>query len=139
MPPCHHSTSGAFSKFRFPLAEVQLLLGKARRGTGLTVQEIARQTGWKEQCISGWCQQGLIAHETTEHAGGLKRVISTAALTRFQMAYVPVSVLAQQAGTSSRSMLKKLAGKEIQTTGATSEGTVWRGHLVAMSDLAKII
>ncbi|WP_167620072.1 TniQ family protein [Paracoccus ravus] len=139
LPPCPHSISGAFGKFRFPLEEVQMLLGKARRGTGLTVQELARQTGWKEQCISGWCQQGLIEHETTEHAGGLKRVINTAALARFQMAYVPVSVLAQQADTSSRSMLKKLAGKEIQTTGATQDGTAWRGHLVAMPDLAKLI
>ncbi|MBI6630922.1 TniQ family protein [Pontibaca salina] len=130
------STGGKLAEFRFDREEVERVLKEMRRGPGYTVQEVAALTGWKAQCISRWCLQGLLEHEEFDHAGAVGRVVRADALARFQETYVPVSVLARQAGTSPRHLIRMLTQQGIEPVGAFQDGKAWRGHLVALAPLA---
>ncbi|WP_415714450.1 TniQ family protein [Roseibium sp.] len=129
------TTNGKLADFHFARTEVDAVLTEARRGTGWTMQEVAQFTGWKGHCISEWCRQGLLKHEAFDHAGGVGRVIEPEALARFQMQYVPLSELAKQLGTSSRSLLKRFNDRGIQTVGSFQDGPAVRGHLVPIASV----
>lgn len=131
------STSGKLAEFAFPKEQAHHFLKQHRRGGGWTVQELARITGWKQQCIAHWCDAGLIKHELQSHSRGLARVVYPEALAEFQATYVQVSSLAKQLGTTSRSLVMKLDEREIETAGAFQDGKATRGLLVALSDLAR--
>ena len=65
--------------------------------------------------------------------------IGPAALAEFNRTYSVVSDLAKIKGTSSRSILKKLAEGGVQTCGAKAVGTTSRGHLIRITDLLELI
>ncbi|WP_281992814.1 TniQ family protein [Sulfitobacter geojensis] len=134
--PAMGSTDGRFAEFRFSRKEVDTIIADVRHGPGLTIQQVAELTGWKDQCVAQWCKQGLIQHEEFPHAGKVGRIIRQEDLCSFQMEYVPVSTLACQLGTSARHLMTKLSDIGIETIGAFRDGTAWRGHLLKLSDLA---
>lgn len=136
LQPACGSTDGCLAAFRFCQPEVDAVLAEARRGPGLTVQQIAQLTGWKEQCIAAWCNQDLLEHETYEHAGRTGRMIRIESLVRFQATYLPLSGLATQMGTTSRYLIRRLKELGVDTVGSFQDGPAWRGHLVKLSDLA---
>lgn len=131
--PVSGSTKGQLAAYRFCQAEVCAILTEVRRGPGLTVQQVAQLTGWKDQCIAAWCDQGLLAHEVYAHAGRTGRMIRLENLLRFQTTYLPLNELAKQLGTTSRYMIRRLGQLGVETVGAFQEGKAWRGHLVAQS------
>ncbi|MGH1445207.1 MAG: TniQ family protein [Cognatishimia sp.] len=135
--PTLDSVSGRLANFTFPKEQVQRILKHHRCGGGWTVQEVARITGWKEQCIAHWCDAGLIEHELGAHSRGLSRIIYPEAVSAFQATYIQVSSLAKLLGTTSRSITKKLEEKGIKTVGSFRDGKATRGLLVAVSDLAE--
>ncbi|EAQ03014.1 hypothetical protein OB2597_12758 [Pseudooceanicola batsensis HTCC2597] len=130
------STEGRLAAFRFCRTEVETVLTEVRRGPGLTVQQVAQLTGWKEQCIAAWCSQGLLAHETYDHAGRTGRTIRLESLLRFQSMYLPLSELAKQMDTTSRYLIRRLNEAGIETVGAFQDGKAWRGHLVTQAAVA---
>ena len=137
LSPTTGSTSGKFSEFAFSKEKVHHFLNQRRRSGGWTVQELARITGWKEQCIAHWCDAGLIKHELRSHSRGVARAIYLKALAEFQKKYVQVSSLAKRLDTPSRLLVMKLDERGIETAGAFQDGTATRGLLVALSDLAR--
>lgn len=120
----------------FDQTEVEFILKETLRGPGLTVQEVGRMTGWKDQCIAHWCDLGLLTHETFQHAGRVGRLIRIEDLVRFQGEYVPSATLAKQMQTSSRGLMTHLREMGVELTGAFQDGSAWRGHLVRLADLA---
>ncbi|WP_135502913.1 TniQ family protein [Roseovarius aestuariivivens] len=135
--PATGTTDGLFSTFRFARAAIDAILTDVRRGPGLTVQQVAELTGWKGQCISQWCQQGLLKHRYFDHAGGVGRVIAHEDLMDFQAKFVPVASLARQINTSPRFLIARLQDAGVQTAGAFQDGAAWRGHLVPTGVLAE--
>ena len=136
LQPALGSTSGKLAAFEFDRESVDEILHQTLRGSGFTVQETARITGWKEQCIAHWCDLRLIDHEAYPHGRGKVRVIHQDSLASFQARFVPLASLAKQAGTSSRKLMAALADRGIDTVGAMQEGSAWRGHLVPLAALA---
>jgi len=135
LQPAANSTNGPLAQFRFCKSEIDAILSEVRRGPGMTVQQVSKMTGWKEQCIAAWCDQGLLAHEAYQHAGRTGRMISAESLALFQNTYVPLNELAKQLGTSSRYLLRRFSELDVKTTGAFRDGKAWRGHLVAQSTI----
>jgi len=135
--PALDSVSGKLADFTFPKEQVQHILNRHRCGGGWTAQEVARITGWKEQCIAHWCDAGLIKHELGAHSRGLSRIIYPEALAAFQATHVQVSSLAKHLDTTSRSLMRKFDEKGIETVGAFQDGKATRGLLVSLSDLAR--
>ncbi len=135
--PASSSTKGCFAEFQFSSAEVDAILSEVRRGPGLTVQQVSELTGWKSQCIAAWCKQGLLSHETFEHAGRVGRIIRLEDLISFQATFVPAAALAKQTKTSSRFLMTRYKEAGIELVGAFQEGKAWRGHLVPIADLSK--
>lgn len=137
--PTIASTSGKLADFCFDREAVKKILIDTRRGPGLTTQEVAKLTGWKEQCVAHWCNVGLLEHETFNHSRGIGRSIRQDALLGFQSAYITTSTLAKRSGTSPRKLLQMLAEHGISTVGAFQEGAAWRGHLVPVGALGKLV
>ena len=135
--PALDSVSGKLADFTFPKEQVRHILNRHRCGGGWTAQEVARITGWKEQCIAHWCDAGLIKHELGAHSRGLSRIIYPEALAAFQATHVQVSSLAKHLDTTSRSLMRKFDEKGIETVGAFQDGKATRGLLVSLSDLAR--
>jgi hypothetical protein len=134
--PTADSIHGRLGEFRFRRGEVDAVLAEARRGPGMTVQQVAHLTGWKDQCIAAWCEQGLIAHDVYEHAGRTGRMISVESLSEFQSTYLPLSELAKQLGTTSRYLMRRLGELGVHPIGCFRDGKAWRGHLVPHSAVA---
>ena len=134
--PTQDSIDGRLGEFQFCRGEVDAVLAEARRGPGMTVQQVASLTGWKSQCIAAWCDQDLIAHEVYEHAGRTGRIISVESLSKFQSTYFPLSELAKQLGTTSRYLMRRLGELGVQPIGSFQDGKAWRGHLVPHSAVA---
>jgi len=136
LSPALGSTSGKLAAFQFDRTEIDAILQRTLRGPGLTIQEVGRMTGWKDQCIAHWCDLGLLEHETYLHGPGKGRVIGHECLARFQARFVPLASLAKGVGTSSRKLMRVLAERGVETVGAMQEGAAWRGHLVPIAELA---
>tara|TARA_R110002049_G_scaffold257151_1_gene432552 strand:- start:3273 stop:3782 length:510 start_codon:yes stop_codon:yes gene_type:complete len=134
--PTQDSIRGRLGEFQFCRGEVDAVLAEARRGPGMTVQQVANLTGWKSQCIAAWCDQDLIAHDVYEHAGRTGRIISVESLSKFQSTYFPLSELAKQLGTTSRYLMRRLGELGVQPIGSFQDGKAWRGHLVPHSAVA---
>jgi hypothetical protein len=137
--PGKGSTSSRLADFLFDREAIQKVLRDTRRGPGLTTQEVAKLTGWKEQCIANWCKLGLLEHEKFNHGPGKGRTIHHQALIKFQSTYIPTSTLAKRSGTSSRKLLQVLSKHQIRPVGAIQEGEAWRGHLVPIAALGKLV
>lgn len=138
LPPARDSTSGKLATFAFDRAAIEDILRRTLRGPGLTIQEVGRMTGWKDQCIAHWCDLGLLDHETYAHGSGKGRIIRPESLARFQIRFAPLASVAKEVGTSSRKLMSVLSDHGVETVGAMQEGAAWRGHLVPLAGLARI-
>lgn len=122
--------------FEFSAAEIDGALARLRRGLGWTAQQVAAMTGWKEQCVSEWCRQGLIQARPFPRVRGTGYTIAPEALAQFQSRFVTIAALSRDADCSPRSMLSRLADQGVATCGAFTDGSARRGHLVRIVDLA---
>ena len=119
----------------FVAADIADVLRQTGSAQGWTTQEVARFTGWKEQCIAHWCRTGLLPAQPYPHGRTTAFIISPSDLSIFQAAYIPLAVLAKQIGSSSRALLARLEQSGIKTEGAFRDGNATRGHLVRLSKL----
>lgn len=71
----------------FAAADIADALRQTRSAQGWTTQEVARFTGWKEQCIAHWCRTGLLPAQRYPHGRTTAFSISPADLSNFQAAY----------------------------------------------------
>lgn len=129
---------GPLAAIEFLVADVDAMLARLRRAEGWTVQEVARITGWKEQCVAEWCRQGLIEGAPFVHGRGIGYVIRPRAVVDFQSRFVTVAAVARASGRSPRTVLHQLSGQGIATVGDFADGAARRGHLVSIADLARL-
>lgn len=104
-----------------------------------TAADVAKFTGWKPECITGWCEQGLML--ATKGKRGALDVwqISEKALAAFQREFLVVSDLAKEGGTSSRRILASLELHGITLIGSQPSGASSRGHLIRTCHLSRIL
>jgi hypothetical protein len=119
--------------------EIDLLLKQHGGARAWTVGDIAGFTGWKPECVVGWCEQGLL--EATKGNRGNFGVwqITEKALAQFNREFCVVSDLAKDGRTTSRKILKSCDDQEIVTVGSRPAGSSTRGHLIRSCDLARIL
>ncbi|MGC9369439.1 MAG: hypothetical protein ACP5DX_07895 [Paracoccaceae bacterium] len=138
LAPCIDSVGGTLADFAFPRDAVASALRDHRNVDGWTTRELARLTGWKEQCIAHWCDLGLLGHVSRPHFRGTLRIIRPTDLIEFQARYVPVASLAKRLGWSSRGVLKTLADAGIEPCGVLHEKQATRGHLVHLEGMLRV-
>jgi hypothetical protein len=102
---------------------------------GLTVQALARATGWKWESISHWIDEGLLESTPAVLRGQACRVVMPEHLLKFNQAFIPLSSLAHALNTRSSDLIDRLGGVQILGGKPLKSGAM-RGGLVRMKDLA---
>lgn len=122
--------------FAFLRSDVQHYFGTPLVETGMSITQLAKATGWKDESISHWIQQQLLEAEQIQLRGQPCRVILPEQLLRFRCTYMPLADLAKAMGTRSSSLIDKLADVDIVGAKKLPNGAQ-RGALIRIADLGK--
>jgi hypothetical protein len=136
--PVRRVVTAGLGDLQFAWNEVREIFGSVVLDSGLTLEELARTTGWKYESIAHWIREGLMGCEKTTRRGQETRVITPKHLLAFTRQYMPVADLAKLLGTSASAATKRLASIEIIGAQRVSEG-VNRGGIVRLADLASLL
>jgi len=123
----------------FDAAGINRLLQDHGGARSWTAGDVAEFSGWKPECVTGWCEQGLL--QATKGMRGSFHVwqITEEALSRFCREFHVVSDLAKEGKTTSRKLLASLTDRGISSVGSQAVGTSSRGHLIRSGDIARMI
>ena len=122
--------------FRFKVSEVKRYFGRPVLEAGLSVNQLAKLTGWKWESIRHWIDQGLLGSHEISLRGQPCQVVMPEQLLTFSQTYVPLVTLAHALDSKSSALLERLGGIELLGGKPLPSGAV-RGALVRLSDLAK--
>lgn len=122
---------------QYLLSDVRRFFGTPLLEAGLSVNQLAKLTGWKHDSIDHWIESGLLESFPIVLRGQPCRVVMPAQLLAFNRTYMPMSDLARLVGSKSAFMKRRLA--EIGVIGGrpTRNGTE-RGMLVRLADVAAL-
>lgn len=129
--------AASVGELQYLLSDVRRFFGTPLLEAGLSVNQLARLTGWKHESIDHWMDSGLLESFPIVLRGQPCRVVMPAQLLAFNRTYIPVSDLARLVGGRSSFMSKRLAHIGVIAGKATSEGTQ-RGMLVKLADVAAL-
>lgn len=120
----------------FLRCDVQRYFGTPLLEAGMSINQLAKATGWKEESISHWISQQLLEAEQIQLRGQLCRIVLPEQLLRFRQTYIPLAELAKSMGTRSSSLIDKLADVDIVGAKKLPNGAQ-RGALIRIADLGK--
>ncbi|MDP3108685.1 TniQ family protein [Hydrogenophaga sp.] len=121
--------------FRFRVSDVKRYFGRPVLESGLSVNQLAKVTGWKWESIRHWIDTGFMDSHEIVLRGQPCRVVMPEQLLAFSQTYVPLSTLAHSLDSKSSALLERLGGIGL-VGGKLLPGGATRGALVRMSDLA---
>lgn len=104
---------------------------------GMSIQQLARTTGWKWESIDHWVNEGLLASETIERRGQSCRVILPHQLIAFRQLFVPLADLAHSMGTKASALSRLLPDIELVGAKRLPDGAM-RGGLIRLADLGRL-
>lgn len=122
--------------FEFLRSDVQRHFGTPLLEAGMSISQLAKATGWKDESISHWIQQQLLEAEQIQLRGQPCRIVLPEQLLRFRQTYMPLADLAKAMGTRSSSLIDKLADVDLVGAKQLPNGAQ-RGALVRVADLGK--
>lgn len=121
----------------FRLDDVTAYFGTPLLEAGMSIQQLAKSTGWKWESIAFWIDEGLLQSESILLRGRPCRVVLPPQLLAFRQTYVPLADLARGMGTKSSALIRLLSG--IDLVGARQlPGGAMRGGLIRMADLGRL-
>ncbi|MFM0069563.1 TniQ family protein [Paraburkholderia sediminicola] len=130
----HGRTLGQMSFLR---TDVSQYFGTPLLEAGMSIQQLAKATGWKWESIQNWVDEGLLASERIQRRGQPCRVVLPHQLLEFRQAYVPLADLARAMGTKSSALSRLLRGVELVGAKQLPDGAM-RGGLVRIADLGRL-
>lgn len=104
---------------------------------GMSVQQLAKATGWKWESISHWMELGLLESTSIQLRGQPCRVVSPQQLLQFRQSYLPLADLARAMGTTSTALMEQLRGLEVFGAKPLPNGAR-RGGLIRIADLGRM-
>ena len=121
----------------FSRAAVAEYFGTPLLEAGLSIQQLAKTSGWKWESIAHWIDSGLLASESIRLRGKPCRVVLPHQLLAFRQRYLPLADLARGMGTKSSALARLLSG--ITLVGAQSlPGGASRGGLIPVAELGRL-
>jgi len=121
----------------FLRSDVARFFGTPLLESGMSIQQLAKSTGWKWESVSHWIRVGLLQSHEIMLRGQPCRVVSPQQLLVFRQTYVPLADLAKAMGTKSSSLATTLIGVEIVGALLLPNGYK-RGGLVRMADIGRL-
>lgn len=126
----------AIGEMQFHLSEVATYFARPVFEAGLSIEGLARLTGWKWESISHWIERGLMESTSIVLRGQACRVVMPNQLLAFCRRYVPLADAARELGTKSSALSERLADVEIVGSLTLPSGSR-RGGLIRVGDLAR--
>lgn len=133
---CAVRTGKKVGDFAFLRADVTRYFGTPLLEAGMSISQLAKTTGWKDESISYWIQQRLLEAEKIQLRGQPCRIVLPEQLLRFRQTYMPLADLAKAMGTRSSSLIDKLANVDLVGAKQLPNGAQ-RGALIRISDLGR--
>ncbi|MBB5417067.1 TniQ family protein [Paraburkholderia atlantica] len=121
----------------FLRADVSRFFGTPLLESGMSIQQLAKSTGWKWESVSHWISAGLLQSHEIMLRGQPCRVVSPQQLLVFRQTYVPLADLAKAMGTKSSSLATTLIGVDIVGALLLPNGYK-RGGLVRIADIGRL-
>lgn len=121
----------------FLRAEVSRYFGTPLLESGMSIQQLAKATGWKWESIQHWVDVGLLASERIRRRGQPCRVVLPHQLLAFRQLYVPLADLARAMDTKSSALSRLLHGVELVGAKQLPDGAM-RGGLIRIADLGRL-
>ncbi len=120
---------------QYLLSDVRRFFGTPLLEAGLSVNQLAKLTGWKHESIDHWIEQGLLQSHSIMLRGQPCRVVMPAQLLEFTRTYMPVNDLAKHVGQRAWNLTRQVTSIGI-IAGKTNAIGWQRGALVRVSDVA---
>ncbi|WP_324657493.1 TniQ family protein [Burkholderia thailandensis] len=121
----------------FLRADVSQYFGTPLLEAGMSIQQLAKATGWKWESIQNWVDEGLLASELIQRRGQPCRVVLPQQLLKFRQAYVPLADLARAMDTRSSALSRLLPGIELVGAKQLPDGAM-RGALIRIADIGRL-
>ncbi|MFS0755907.1 MULTISPECIES: hypothetical protein [Noviherbaspirillum] len=121
----------------FRRADVSRYFGTPLLEAGMSIQQLAKATGWKWESIAHWVDEGLLASESIQRRGQPCRVVLPHQLLAFRQSYIPLADLARSMGTKSSALTRLLPGVELVGAKPLPDGAM-RGGLIRIADLGRL-
>ncbi|MFL9927163.1 TniQ family protein [Herbaspirillum lusitanum] len=121
----------------FRRSDVSGYFGTPLLEAGMSIQQLAKTTGWKWESIDHWVNEGLLASETIERRGQLCRVVLPHQLLAFRLLFVPLADLAHSMGTKASALSRLLPDVELVGGKRLPDGAM-RGGLIRLADLGRL-
>ncbi|WP_176058993.1 TniQ family protein [Paraburkholderia sp. BCC1876] len=121
----------------FLRADVSQYFGTPLLEAGMSIQQLAKATGWKWESIQNWVDKGLLASELIQRRGQRCRVVLPQQLLEFRQAYVPLADLARAMDTRSSALSRLLPDVELVGAKQLPDGAI-RGALIRIADLGRL-
>lgn len=121
----------------FRRTDVSGYFGTPLLEAGMSIQQLAKTTGWKWESIDHWVNEGLLASETIERRGQLCRVVLPHQLLAFRLLFVPLADLAHSMGTKASALSRLLPDVELVGGKRLPDGAM-RGGLIRLADLGRL-
>jgi hypothetical protein len=121
----------------FVRTDVTQYFGTPLLEAGMSIQQLAKATGWKWESIQNWMDEGLLASERIQRRGQSCRVVLPHQLLEFRQAYVPLADMARAMGTRSSALSRLLPGVELVGAKQLPDGAM-RGALIRIGDLGRL-
>lgn len=133
---CAVAAGEKLGSLRYKVSEVKRYFGRPVLDAGLSVNQLAKLTGWKWESVRHWIDEGLLGSHEIVLRGQACTVVMPEQLLAFSQSYVPLSTLAHSLETKSSALLERLGDIQLLGGKRLPSGAV-RGALVRLSDLAQ--
>lgn len=125
-------------KMGFLRSEVAQYFGLPVLESGMSLSSLSKITGWKQENLRHWINEGLMQTEEVKLPGQQRDVILPEQLLAFRQTYVPMADLAKALDTKASALARNL-GDTVEVVGAlTLPNGVRRGGLLRVADLGRL-
>lgn len=121
----------------FRREDVMRYFGTPLLEAGMSIQQLAKATGWKWESIAHWIDEGLLQSQSILLRGQPCRVVMPEHLLAFRRQYLPLADLAHSMDTRPSYLVEQLRGIELFGAKPLPNGQR-RGGLLLLSDLGKL-
>jgi hypothetical protein len=121
----------------FLRSDVSQYFGTPLLEAGMSIQQLAKATGWKWESISHWVDEGLLASESIQRRGQPCRVVLPYQLLAFRQSYIPLADLARAMDKKASALSRSLPGIKLVGAKQLPDGAM-RGGLIRIGDLGRL-
>ncbi|WP_143705166.1 hypothetical protein [Pollutimonas nitritireducens] len=126
-------------KMGFLRSEVAQYFGLPVLESGMSLKDLSKMTGWKQENLRHWINAGLMQTVEVKLPGQQRDVILPEQLLAFRQTYVPLADLAKALNTKASALARNL-GDAVEVIGAlTLPNGLRRGGLLRVSDLGRLV